>query len=84
MSFDPSLLVHFRQRISAELVNKVNREVVRRLREATRCEGEKKNPEAESEPPKIRGKLILDATCAPADISYPTDFSLLNQARVHT
>jgi len=84
MPFDPSLLVHFRQRISAELVNKVNREVVRRLREATRCEGEKKNPEAESEPPKIRGKLILDATCAPADISYPTDFSLLNQARVHT
>ena len=38
MPFDPSLLVHFRQRISAELVNKVNREVVRRLREATRCE----------------------------------------------
>jgi hypothetical protein len=30
--FDPSLLVHFRPRISAELVNKVNREVVRRLR----------------------------------------------------
>lgn len=84
MPFDPSLLVHFRQRISAELVNKVNREVVRRLPEATRCQGEKKNPEAESEPPKNRGKLILDATCAPADISYPTDFSLLNQARVHT
>lgn len=28
-----------------------------------------------------RGKLILDATCAPADIRYPTDLGLLNQAR---
>ena len=40
--FDPSLFVHFRQRISEELVNKVNREVVRRLRELARGEGEKK------------------------------------------
>jgi len=31
-----------------------------------------------------RGKLIIDATCAPADISYPTDLGLLNRARVHT
>jgi len=28
--------------------------------------------------------LIVDATCAPADISYPTDLGLLNGARVHT
>jgi len=28
-----------------------------------------------------RGKLILDATCAPADIHYPTDLRLLNEAR---
>ena len=31
-----------------------------------------------------QGKLIIDATCAPADISYPTDLGLLNRARVHT
>ena len=30
------------------------------------------------------GKLILDATCAPADIRYPTDVSLLNEARQRT
>lgn len=30
------------------------------------------------------GKLILDATCAPADIRYPTDVSLLNEAREKT
>ena len=31
-----------------------------------------------------QGKLILDATCTPADISYPTDLRLLNQAREYT
>ena len=28
-----------------------------------------------------RGTLILDATCCPADIHYPTDVGLLNHAR---
>jgi len=31
-----------------------------------------------------RGQLIADATCAPADIRYPTDVSLLNEAREKT
>jgi hypothetical protein len=31
-----------------------------------------------------RGQLILDATCCPSDIAYPTDLNLLNQARVIT
>jgi transposase, IS5 family len=41
-------------------------------------------PVKEGSPPKNRGKLILDATCAPGDISYPTDLGLLNQARKQT
>jgi len=36
------------------------------------------------EPPANKGKLILDATCAPADIRYPTDLGLLNDAREKT
>lgn len=32
---------------------------------------------------KNRGKLILDATAAPADIKYPTDIDLLNKSREH-
>ncbi len=36
------------------------------------------------EPPANRGQLIADATCAPADIRYPTDVSLLNEAREKT
>lgn len=30
---------------------------------------------------KNQGKLLLDATCAPSDISYPTDIGLLNKSR---
>lgn len=33
--FDASMLVHFRQRISLDLVNKVNEEMVKRVREKT-------------------------------------------------
>lgn len=33
-------------------------------------------------PPK--GMLIIDATCAPADITYPTDLKVINQAREAT
>ena len=40
-------------------------------------------PEASEAPPN-RGKMLADATCAPADISYPTDLKLLNQAREYT
>lgn len=34
-----------------------------------------------TQPPTHKGKLMLDATCAPADIHYPTDLGLLNHAR---
>ena len=101
--FDASMLVQFRERISASFVNKVNQEMVKRMLETTSAQPtEKKIEEKEKEisesatrgahppltnlegEPKNRGKLILDATCAPADISYPTDLGLLNQARKQT
>lgn len=102
--FDASMLVHFRERISAELVNNINQQMVKKMLDKTSSIGiEKKtedplcetlrerglgepalSPEKEDHPPKNRGKLILDATCAPGDISYPTDLNLLNQARKQT
>jgi len=85
--FDASMLVHFRERISDELVNKVNQQMVKKMLEITSSIGtEKKTESSEKElsEPKNRGKLILDATCAPGDISYPTDLGLLNQARKQT
>ena len=85
--FDASMLVHFRERISAELVNKVNQEMVKKMCKETSSQSNQKKtaePESERSEPKNRGKLILDATCAPGDISYPTDLELLNQARKQT
>lgn len=56
--------------------------MVKRMREIRETPAREENlSEEEIGERKNRGKLILDATCAPADISYPTDLKLLNQAR---
>lgn len=83
--FDASMLVHFRQRISLELVNNMNEKMVKRVREETERREESSESDAEEIGEiKNQGKLILDATCAPADIKYPTDLELLNQGRKAT
>jgi transposase, IS5 family len=52
---------------------------------ATASKHRKKVVEGSKEKESVnRGKLIWDATCAPADIRYPTDLGLLNQARKQT
>ncbi|MGL5134267.1 MAG: IS5 family transposase [Planktothrix sp.] len=83
--FDASMLVHFRTRINGNLVNKVNRVMVKRMRESS-TEPAPENPSEaeEGSQRKNRGKLIADATCAPADITYPTDLKILNKAREQT
>lgn len=78
--FDPSLMVHFRKRFSAKTLQEIN-EII--------CGVQPKKDSDDSspdEPPDPSGKnnkgtLIVDATCAPADIRYPTDCSLLNEGR---
>jgi IS5 family transposase len=42
LPFYPSLLVHFRQRIGANLINKVNERVIEKMREATAWSPKKK------------------------------------------
>lgn len=95
--FDASTLVHFRKRIGIDLVLAVNESVVQGATETdgqgsttTSEQPEKKVSDPEdSDPPDEppsgnQGKLITDATCAPADIRYPTDLDLLNEAREHS
>ncbi len=79
------MLVHFRKRIRVDLVNKINEKMGERVQEERAVEVKKKelNPKENKNLPN-KGKLILDATCAPADIRYPTDLELLNQARMET
>ena len=84
LPLDPSLLVHFRQRISPNLINKVNERMVKKMRSITPVKPEKKKDSDPKNESPNRGKLILDAPSAPADITYPTDLGVLNKARVHT
>jgi hypothetical protein len=84
LAFNPSLLVHFRQRISPNLINKLNERMVAKMRSTTPVKTEKKKDSDAKNESVNRGKLIIDATCAPADISYPTDLGILNRARLHT
>lgn len=112
--FSASLLVHFRKRLSGEILNKLNLKVLeldRNLKTAGFPDqaktGEKDHRDKDdqdgsgpgipdetagpvggqefgtepAETPSPAGTLILDATCAPADIAYPTDLRLLNKAR---
>ena len=77
--FDPSMMVHFRKRFSAEKVEQINKRMfVSKKEESSDDSGD------DSPPPANSGKLVPDATCAPADIRYPSDLSLLNEAREST
>jgi len=80
------MLVYFRQRIRVNLVNQVNKRMVRTMGEMTEVTPAEKKSEADeaTSEQKNQGKLILDATCAPADIRYPNDLGILNQAREQT
>jgi IS5 family transposase len=50
LAFDPSLLVHFRQRISLNLINKVNERMVEKMRETTERQNiKKKDSDAQNE-----------------------------------
>ncbi|BAZ83633.1 hypothetical protein SR1949_32760 [Sphaerospermopsis reniformis] len=74
--FDPSMLVHFRERIDMNLVNRLNQEIVKKVlesQEEVEVKTKKSGEEDSKNEVKNRGKLILDASCAPEDISYPTD-----------
>ncbi len=79
--FDASTLVDFRKRISAEMLMEANEYLLgHRDDNDPPASGGPADPE--KEPGKENeGTLILDATCAPANIRYPQDVSLLNEAR---
>ena len=66
--FDPSLMVYFRKRISSDLIIQINNDIFFK-------------PDKPKEETANQGTLILDATCAPQDIRFPQDASLLNEAR---
>jgi len=74
--FDPSLMVWFRKRLSMKVLKEINDEMCKRTAQP---EAEPTEEDNDDDEPR-GGTLILDATCAPADITYPTDTGLLADA----
>ena len=69
-------MVAFRKRFTEEELAQINEWIL---------EARTKKPD-DNEPPKSgvpsnKGTLMLDATCTPADVTYPQDLNLLSKAR---
>jgi IS5 family transposase len=77
--FDSSLMVHFRKRITSEMMKEISEAAFASEAKKVIEAEEKNNDDDDENPPK--GTLLLDATCCPSDIHHPTDIGLLNHAR---
>ena len=88
--FDPSLLVTFRKRLTAEMIEEIS-ETMFLVDEEDDDEDDRTPPGGGGTPSSTEnetedghgnsGTLIIDASCAPADIAYPTDLELCDRAR---
>jgi hypothetical protein len=93
--FDPSMMVYFRKRLPEAVINDCNERIVRHGLAVIQSETAEEpdddqgggSDSADPEPVQAKqvvsnqGSLLIDASCAPADIRHPTDLSLLNEAR---
>ena len=84
--FHPTMYVHFRKRFPADVLHRINEAIVEKAVKKSANDGNDKPSGGgrSNEKPSNKGKLLMDATCAPADITYPTDLKLLNAAREKT
>ena len=94
--FDASTITRFRKRATPEMLAEINDIVIGRTKAGDRksedppedppsSDGQSPGNEKEAEKEEVKGEnegtMILDATCAPQNIRFPTDMSLLNEAR---
>ena len=88
LPFDPSMMVHFRKRLSGNILKEINALII----EAHKQEPEQQDDNHDVEGPPVsleseeknKGTLIVNATCAPEDMRFPNDVSLLDKARRKT
>lgn len=76
LPFDSSLMVHFRKRITPEILTEINEMII-----AKASKDDDEPPPDGGGDKTNRGTIIVDSTCAPQNIRYPQDTSLLNEAR---
>ena len=81
--FDSSMMVYFRKRLNLEELSAINELIhsKHRKQSGSSKDKDKQDKGRSSGGSENQGKLIVDSSCAPADIRYPTDLSLLNEAR---
>lgn len=81
--FDASILVSFRKRINIEIINEINEYFLDTIKQEDDNDSDNTSNDSSNGDDKTdnKGSLTLDATCAPSNIRYPQDFSLLNEAR---
>ena len=90
---DSSTLVLFRKRLKMDIIMEANEHILAAAKEKM---SKSKDNDGDQTPPMSgggsedseeievssnQGTLMLDATCAPVNIRYPQDFSLLNESR---
>jgi hypothetical protein len=83
LPFDSSLMVYFRKRLTPEILGEINELIIQKAKEQSKEDSKDDNDKDDSDKsdPPNSGTLITDATCAPQNIRYPQDLSLLNEAR---
>lgn len=83
--FDPSMMVHFRSRFGQGDYRRINDKIIGDAtghgQPGLQDPGEDGQSGQQGRQATNEGKLLVDATCMPADITYPTDLKLLNEAR---
>jgi hypothetical protein len=72
-------MTHFRKRFSQAMLAEINEWILHGPPEEDACDSNPDDADETNRP--NQGKMIVDATCTPADIAYPTDLSLLNETR---
>lgn len=74
--FGASSMVEFRKRIDDDMIIEMNNTI---LKDTTKNDDDKDGGNNSDQ--SNQGTIIIDATCTPADITYPQDLNLLNSAR---
>jgi hypothetical protein len=73
--FDASLMTWFRKRITDEFMNEINEAMC-----IAEAQPEVEEPVKDDDDIPRGGTVIIDASCAPANITYPTDTGMLADA----
>jgi len=86
--FDSSTLTYFRKRLTPEMIDEINEYAIESHKKRKPPKGgnssggnSSKDGSEDAEGKENKGTLVVDATCAPQNIKFPTDVSLLDDAR---